>query len=155
MRKLTMALLAVGALAGATDAYAQASTTANATVVIPQVLAFGTVDDLTIDATQFDFSATDTDVGAGTANVQSRANVTHSLSVSGANLTNGTDALTLQVLSSGAVFTDVTGTATEVAAGLARGLQNTLVSYQATADILLHSPGTYTGILTYTIVASP
>jgi hypothetical protein len=153
MKKLTVALVAVFALGGVSEAMAQ---TGQATVVVPQVLTIRSVGDLTITLAAGDFSqTTGTASATGDVTVETMGNVAHSVDVTGGDLMNGAEVFTLQVQDAGdSNFKDVSGTAVRAISGLARGLQTGTATFQATADVASHAPGTYTGTITYTVIAN-
>lgn len=152
MKKLTTAVLAMLAL-GAADLSAQ-SANGNASVTIPQVLVITSVGDLTVASTAFDFSAANTSQATGAVSVGTRSNIAHAIEVTGSDLTLGADNLALEVQASDASWSTVSATAVRAVAGLARGNQSGSVNFRTTADISLHSPGEYTGTITYTVVAN-
>lgn len=156
MKKLTVAMAVVAATAlGTAELSAQVSDQGQASVTIPQVLVVTGVGDLAIGAGEFDFSAADSDAGTGTVSVGTRSNIQHAIEVTGTDLTlAGSSALTLDVLDgSSNVVGSVGTTPVQAAAGLARGSRSTVITFQATASVLDHGPGEYTGTITYTVVA--
>lgn len=149
MRKLTMALVAVFALGAVSEAAAQTET-GTATVTIPEVLQIRSVGDLVIGEGDFNFAESDASTASGTVEVQTRANVQHSVNVSGGSLAQGGTSLDLQVLSGAdwvAMDTEVT-----VLSALPAGSQAGTVTFQTTANVATHAPGAYTGTITYTVI---
>lgn len=155
MKKLTMAVLAMLAL-GATDVAAQ--TNGSASVTIPTVLVVSNVTDLNIAETDFnmaDFASSNTAQATGSVTIDTRSNITHAVDVSGADLLLGTDALALEVQASDGTWATLSGTAVKTLDNLVRGPQTgNIINFRATADVTQHAPGTYTGTITYTVVAN-
>lgn len=154
MRKLTAGLMMAAVLGfGAVDASAQTVNGA-ASVTIPTVLVISGVTDLTIAEAAFDFTAANTSLATGSVTVDTRANVSHAVEVTGAALANGTDNLTLEVQAADLTWSALSGTAVRSLAGLARGEHAaSAINFRTTADVSLHAPGEYTGTITYTVVA--
>lgn len=153
MKKMAMMATVVFALGGVTEAVAQTTADGQATVTIPQVLMIRSVTDLSIVLAAGDFSDSDTAVGTGSVTVETRANVVHSVTVSGSDLMNEDDAITIEVEAAAGGFSDVNATAVTALSALGRGSQSSQVNFQATADVATHAPGTYQGTITYTVVA--
>ena len=153
MKKLMIAALAMLAF-GAMDVTAQ--TNGAATVNIPTVLVVTNVSDLTIAETAFDFSGSNTSQASGSVTIDTRSNVLHAVDVSlNSPVANAGDVLTLKVLGADATWSDVTATAVKALDNLARGTQTgNTISFQTTADVSQHAPGTYSGTITYTVVAN-
>ncbi len=153
MRKLTavMAMTALMTLAGATDGVAQTATGA-ANVTIPTVLVISSVGDLTI-AGGFDFSTTDASSVTGAVSIVTRSNIVHAVNVSSTAITDGTDNLVFEVESSAGTFEPAAGPV-KALANLARGAQTNNINFQATANVATNAPGTYTGTITYTVLAT-
>lgn len=148
MKKMAMAVLAVFALGGVTEAVAQ-----NASVTIPEVLILRSVSDLVIAGTAFDFSASDQATGTGSVTVETRSNITHAVSVSGADLMKNGDALTLEVQATDNSWQTLNATPVKAIGGLVAGTRSGTVNFSATADVELHAPGEYIGTITYTVIA--
>lgn len=155
MRKLTAGLMMAAVLGfGAVDASAQASVPGQASVTIPTVLVISGVTDLTIVEGDFDFTAGNTSLATGSVTIDTRSNVIHAVEVTGAALTNGTDNLALEVQAADASWSALSATAVRALAPLARGSQTgSTINFQTTADVAQHTPGEYTGTITYTVVA--
>lgn len=153
MKKLTMMVLTVLAL-GATSLTAQSANGA-ASVTIPTVLVVTSVTDLTIAETAFDFTAANTSQATGSVTIDTRSNVVHAVDVTGSDLTNGGANLGVEVQASDASWSALSATAVKALDNLASGEQvGQAINFRTTADVAQHTPGEYTGTITYTVVAN-
>ena len=160
MRKLTTALSVAAALVLVPSALLAQTQTGDVTVTVPQVLVITSVTDLTISDTDtgWDFSNSDQSTVSGIVTIGTRANIPHDVQVTGAGLTyqsggySGAD-MVLQVETGTSTWADVGATAVTVLDALARGSHSSPVTFRTTADVANQGPGTYSGTITYTVVA--
>lgn len=152
MKKLTIAVLAMLAF-GAANVSAQ-SANGSASVTIPTVLVVSNVTALNISS-GFDFSSSNTASASGTVDITTRANILHAVDVTGTAITDGSSSLVFQVNDSGGTPQTVdVSTPVKALASLARGSQTNTITFTATADVATNDPGTYSGTITYTVVAN-
>lgn len=152
MKKLTIAVLAMVAL-GAANASAQ-SANASASVTIPTVLVVSNVTALNISS-GFDFSSSNTASASGTVDITTRSNILHAVNVTGTTITDGTSNLVFKVNdSSGTPQAVDPATPVKALANLTRGSATNTITFTATADVATNDPGTYSGTITYTVVAN-
>ena len=157
MKRLIIPALLLSTL-GAARLDAQVSANGNASVVVPQVLAIQSVGDLNIDGTGFDFSAGDISSTTGTVDITSRANLIYTLEVTATDIQQAgvADPLGFGLIpSGGGAAVSLNGGATATwNASMPRGATTSTLTFEATANVNLHDPGTYSGQITYTIIGN-
>ena len=154
MKKTLIAVAALAFLAlGATDVTAQTAN-GNASVTVPTVLVVSNVTNLTMDGTGFDFTTSDVGTSTGTVTIDTRSNVAHAVDVTGTAIGDGTSSLGFNVMDAAGTYQPVGATAVKALANLTRGTQSNTITFPASSDVNTNDPGSYTGTITYTVVAN-
>lgn len=164
MKKIALTLVAALMLFGASEARAQTSVPATASITIPTLLSIEVSETTVTFPTPDldDYTAGSIDMSSGASVVGTRGNITHRVTISADAATmTGPSAKPASDLEwgtggSGGSFAGLSTTAADVVADLVRGTHASAaeVSYRMVLDEAADEPGTYSLAFTYTVLAN-
>lgn len=164
MKRIALSLVAALVLVGASEARAQTSVPATASITIPTLLSIDVSNTtVTFDAPDLtDYAAGSIGMSSAASVIDTRGNVAHRVTVEAdaATMTGPTakpaSDLEWGTGGAGGAFTGLSTTAADVVVGLARGTNMSAaeVWYRMVLDEAADEPGTYSLAFTYTVVSN-